>query len=101
MDLDRLAELARAEERAVASGRWHELLAIQDEQRELLDALPNPAPAEARPFLEEALARAGATQNALVGALAETKGKIERLGTGRRTVGAYGIRSTSELDATA
>jgi len=101
VDLDRLAELARAEEQAVASRRWHELLAIQDEQRQLLDALPTPLPAEVKPFLEQALTRVGVTQSALLGALAETKGKIERLGTGRRTVGAYGIRSISELDATA
>jgi hypothetical protein len=87
--LERLVELARREEEAVESRRWEELLAIQDEQLELLAAVRGTLTAEARPVLELALARSLATEKALFGSLAETQGIIERLRAGRRAIGAY------------
>ena len=82
-------ELTAREEAAVAGRRWDELLEIQAQRREAIEGLPARLPAEARPALERALARAGATESALVAAMAETKGTIERLRGGRRVVGAY------------
>lgn len=82
-------ELVAREEAAVAGRRWNELLEIQEERRGLLDSLPQQLPPEARPTLERALERSEATRGVLLGALAETKGAIERLRGGRRTVGAY------------
>jgi hypothetical protein len=82
-------ELVAREEAAVAGRRWDELLEIQAERRQALDDLPENLPQEARPTLERALARSEATRQALVAAMAETKGTIERLRSGRRVVGAY------------
>jgi hypothetical protein len=101
MSLDRLAELAIREEAAVASRRWDALHAIQAEQRDLLDSLPEPLPGEARTQLELALSRSRATQRSLFAMLAETQGIIERLRAGRRTVGAYGLRRLSDLETRA
>jgi hypothetical protein len=99
--VERLAGLAAREEAAVASRRWTELLEIQDEQRAVLDALPRELPSGAQPVLELALSRIGTTQRALFAALAETKGTIERLRSGRRAVGAYATRSRSGLETEA
>lgn len=82
-------ELVAREEAAVAGRRWDELLKIQAERRAIIDALPARLPQEAKPALERALARSEATRRILVAAMAETKGTIERLRSGRRVVGAY------------
>jgi hypothetical protein len=93
-----LAELAEREEVAVAGHRWDELLAIQDERRDLLAGLQRPLPLEARPVLERALARSQATEQFLVGSLVEAKGAIARISQGRRAIGAYGAGSGTRVD---
>ena len=60
-----------------------------EKRRAIIDALPARLPQEAKPALERALARSEATRRILVAAMAETKGTIERLRSGRRVVGAY------------
>jgi anti-sigma factor RsiW len=86
-DLD---DLGVREAAAIAGARWEELVDIQAERQSLLGSLPSPPPPEAKPALERALARTAETQQALVAAMAETKGTIERLQGGRRAVQAYG-----------
>lgn len=99
MSWEHLAVLAEREEVAVAGRRWDELLAIQDERRELLDGLEGPLPAEARPVLERALARSQATQQLLLGSIAEAKDAMARVARGRRAMGAYGGGRSGRLDA--
>ncbi len=94
MSLERLAELARREEEAVAGRRWEELIEIRAEQQELLASMRGRHDASARPVLEAALARALATERALIASLAETQGAIERLRAGRRAVRGYDAGGT-------
>jgi hypothetical protein len=98
---DQLAELVRREEEAVDGRRFDELIAIQQEQLELLDALPDELPREALPLLEQALARCLSTQQSLFASLAETKGIIERLRAGRRAIGGYTTNQRGKVDARA
>ena len=99
MNYDLLAELARREEQAVQSRDWEELIAIQAEQLELLDSLPETPPREAQAVLEHALECCRSTQRSLFASLAETQGIMERLGTGRRALGGYTTDRRSTLDA--
>jgi hypothetical protein len=94
-------ELAERERLAVASARWDEVVALHGERQRLIAALPQPLPRSARPVLERALETSLATERALVAALAETKGTLERLRGGRRAVVAYGGRRAAALDARA
>ena len=94
-------ELADRERIAVASARWDEVVAIHAERSDLVASLPQPLPAAARPLLERALETSLATERALVAALAETKGTLERLRGGRRAAVAYGGRRAAALDARA
>jgi hypothetical protein len=94
-------ELAERERLAVSSARWDEVVEIHGERRELVAALPEPLPQAVRPVLERALERSLATERALVAALAETKGTLERLRGGRRAAAAYGGRRAAALDARA
>jgi len=94
-------ELAERERIAVASARWDEVVEIHGARRELVANLPQPLPEAARPVLERALERSLQTERALVAALAETKGTLERLRGGRRAAVAYGGRRAAALDARA
>lgn len=96
--VESLDELAVREAAAVDGRRWDELVAIQDERHDLLLGLPQPLPASCRPVLERALAASLATQDALAGPMAETKGAIERLRGGRRALGAYGAGRRNSLE---
>ena len=89
MSLERLAELASEEERAVESRRWEVLLAIRAEQHTILEGLRGRLAVDARPVLELALSRSRATEKALFASLAETQGIIERLRAGRRAIHGY------------
>jgi hypothetical protein len=95
---DELDRMAAREAEALAGRRWEELAGIQDERHALLESLPRPLPAAARPVLERALAVSISTQQALQASMAETKGAIERLRGGRRAIGAYGMGRSSSLD---
>jgi hypothetical protein len=101
VNFEQLAELARREEAAVESRRWEELITIQKEQMALLDALPDVLPREALIVLENALGRCRTTQQSLFAGLAETKGVMERLRSGRRAIGAYRSNRSSRIDARA
>lgn len=98
---DSLDGLAERERIAVASGRWDEVVEIHGERRELVAGLPQPLPEAARPVLERALEQSLLTERALVAALAEAKGTLERLRGGRRAAVAYGGRRAAALDAKA
>jgi hypothetical protein len=95
-----LAELLERQEAALREGRWDDLGTIQEEQRELVAALP-PLPPSARPTLERALQASLATQRALAASLAETKGQLERLRRGRPAISAYAGPSRGGIDARA
>ena len=81
------------------SRRWEELIAIQQEQLELLESLPDSPPREARRALENALERCRSTQQLLFGSMAETQGLMERLGAGRRAIGSYRTTRRGKVDA--
>lgn len=99
MSFDRFTELARREEEAVESRNWEELIAIQKEQLELLDSLPDALPGEALTGLEQALERCRGTQQLLFASLAETQGVLERIRAGGRALGAYTSNRRSKVDA--
>lgn len=99
MNLEHFTELARREEEAVESRSWEELIAIQKEQLELLDSLPETLPTEALVGLELALERCRGTQQQLFASLAETQGILERLRAGGRALGAYTSNRRSKVDA--
>lgn len=96
-----LPELARREQELVAGERWEELLELQAERQRLIDALPSPAPAEARPALEDALRQSRATQSVLAEALQRTGGLLGTVRQGRRVVSAYGGPAAVALEARA
>ena len=98
MNYELLAELARREEHAVNNHNWEELIAIQKEQLDLLESLPDTPPREALAVLEQALECCRTTQQSLFASLAETQGIMERLGAGRRALGAYTTNQRSKLD---
>ena len=100
MNYELLAELARREEEAVKSRNLEDLIAIQAEQLELLQSLPETPPREAQAVLEQALASCRNTQQSLFASLAETQGILERLGTGRRALDGYSVTTQhGKLDA--
>jgi anti-sigma factor RsiW len=97
--IEELDELNGREAAAVAGRRWDELVEVQAARQMLVRQLPQPLPASARPALERGLRSSRATEQALVAVMAETKGTLERLRQGRRTVGAYTASPQAALDA--
>jgi hypothetical protein len=98
VEWERLGELARRERALVEAERWDDLLALQAERQELLDALPEPLPAAAEAVLADALEQSKATQQALQVALARTEAELGSIRRGRRAVSAYGLSTASAVE---
>lgn len=89
MSLTRLVELARSEQQAIDRRRWDLLVEIRTEQLAILRQLQGRLTPSALPALELVLDRCRTTEKMLVERMAETRGVIERLGTGRQAVRGY------------
>jgi hypothetical protein len=91
-DWELVGALARAQESAVAGRRWDELLEIQATMHAVL-ADAGSAPESAREILEKAYESSRSAERMLFGSLAERKGLLERLRSGRRAAAAYALNS--------
>ena len=86
---EQLLDLTQQQRALIDAGRWSEAAALGDRWQELVDSLPEQAPAEARPLLEEA-ARIAWSNTAAIEALAhEVSYEIEHIGRGRRAIESY------------
>jgi hypothetical protein len=97
----RLAELARREERLVADEQWDELFLLQAECADAIAALPSKAGQAELPMLELALRCSRATERALGLELARIGSQLAAIGQGRRAALAYGGEPDARLDARA
>jgi hypothetical protein len=87
---EQLLELTRRQRALIDAGRWPEAAALGNRWQELVDSLPEQAPEEARPLLEEA-ARIAWSNTAAIEALAhEVAFELEHVGRGRRAIASYG-----------
>lgn len=97
-----LLDLARRERELVLEGRWEELPALAARRDALLRTLPEQAPEEARPELEEALRVVRQTSDAIGAVLDEVRRELASLRTHRRVAASYsatGASASFELSA--
>jgi hypothetical protein len=95
-----LVELARRQRQLVREGAWADAVAVAEEWEAYLETLPEQAPPEERPLLEEALGIVIATTATIEADLHSTVHQIEHVALGRRAIGSYaGDGPASLLDA--
>ena len=98
----RLVELARRERELVQQARYDELTELLAEHDALVAGLAGPAPAAARPFLEEALELSRANELQLEAGLDRLRHELVALGQHRHVVRSYGgVTPRATLDASA
>jgi hypothetical protein len=85
----RLLELTRTQRALIDAGDWPGAVSLGTEWQELVDGLPDHAPAAARPLLEEAAAIAWSNTAAIEALAAEVSRELEHLGRGRRALASY------------
>jgi hypothetical protein len=85
----RLLELTRTQRALIDAGDWSGAVSLGAEWQELVDGLPDHAPAAARPLLEEAAAIAWSNTAAIEALAAEVSRELEHLGRGRRALASY------------
>jgi ATP-dependent Clp protease ATP-binding subunit ClpA len=99
---ERLLELARLERELVAEGRWDEIAELAAEREALVLTLPESAPAEAQPALEEALRVVSQTSDAIGAVLEELRRELAGLRVHRRVASSYAASAPSgSLDTSA
>ncbi|MDX6547600.1 MAG: hypothetical protein QOG33_1150 [Gaiellales bacterium] len=95
-----LVELARRESVLIEAGRWSDLIVLESERQEVLAALPQKAPREARSLLEEAKSIVQRNVAAIVEATDRTREQLAHVGRGRQAIAGYaaGTAASSFVD---
>ncbi len=86
---ERLVELAERERDLIATGRYDEIPALDDERNRVVADLPVVPPPEAASALERAAVLQEESTRAIASALLETRHALLDLGRGRRTARSY------------
>jgi hypothetical protein len=96
---EQLLELVRRSAEAIEAGAWDDLVELGRERRDLMHALPERPPAEARAILEEAAKLADANVAALVAAVESVRADLRLVERGRNAMSSYGETAPPSLDA--
>jgi hypothetical protein len=86
---EQLLALTRRQRDLVDDGLWQEAVAAGQAWQELVSTLPEQAPPEARPLLEEAASIAWSCTAAIEALVAGLSRELEHVGRGRRALASY------------
>jgi hypothetical protein len=95
---EELLAFAELEADLIRAGAWEQLTELDAPRMLLLSTLPQSPPPSARPYLERAHDRLKQNAASLAGALAQTRGELDRLGRTRTALGSYATASRPALE---